>query len=158
MPNNDERRERFLRVSQKRVKKAEDAIRSINALTGNNYKYEDDEIISIFTSLYAALDTGWLTISLRGISNEEKIRFLLEREISQYENIKSLDISLYKDLKMKLPSYVSNFIEDKSSEMDIDKKEIQNLEKEINELRNDLTAVKKQIGTLALYYKKKNDS
>tara|TARA_B100000035_G_C20964762_1_gene538239 strand:- start:33 stop:503 length:471 start_codon:yes stop_codon:yes gene_type:complete len=153
MPNSDERRERFIRVSQRRVKKAISSIESVNALTGNNYKYENDEIVSIFTSLYAALDTGWLTISLKGISNKEKVSFLLEREISQYENIKALDPDLYEDLKLKLPSYVSNFIEDKNSVKN-ERTKVKNLDKEIDDLRNDLSEIKKQIGTLTLWYKK----
>ena len=156
MPNSEERRERFIRVSQKRVKRAITAIESVNALTGNNYKYGNDEIVSIFTSLYAALDTGWLTISLKGISNEEKISFLLEREISQYENIKAIDPDLYKDLKHKLPSYVSNFIEDKKSVKN-ERTKVKNLDKEIDDLRDDLSEIKKQIGTLTLWYEKKND-
>ena len=153
----DKRRERFLRVSQKRVKKVIDAIESVNALAGNNYKFEKDEIISIFKSLYGALDKSWLTISLKGTSNEEKINFLLERDLSQYENIKTLDAALYKDLKLKLPNYVTNFIEGKKNEKNNPKEEFQNLDREIDNLKNDLSVIKKQIGTLTLWYRKEND-
>ena len=55
MPSNAERRERFLRVSKKRLKKALDAIESINSLDGDHYKFDNDEIPKIFASLYASL-------------------------------------------------------------------------------------------------------
>ena len=44
MPSNAERRERFLRVSKKRLKKALDAIESISSLDGDHYKFDNDEI------------------------------------------------------------------------------------------------------------------
>lgn len=61
-------------------------------------------------------------------------------------------------MKLKLPNYVTNFIDDKKTEKNNSKEEFQNLDREIDDLKNDLNVIKKQIGTLTLWYKKENDS
>ena len=60
-------------------------------------------------------------------------------------------------MKHKLPSYVSNFIEDKKSVKN-ERKKVKNLDKEIDDLKVDLSEIKKQIGNLTLWHEKKNDS
>ena len=94
MKNNPQRRDRFLRVSEKRRKKAIEAIGAINSLSASHYKFEKEEIVNLFSSLYAALDKGWLTFTLKGVSEKEKLEFLFDREISQYEQIKKSDPAL----------------------------------------------------------------
>ena len=87
MPSNAERRKIF-KSFQKRLKKALDAIESISSLDGDHYKFDNDEIAKIFASMYASLDYGWLSFKLKNISTQDKLNFLFEREVAQYEHIK----------------------------------------------------------------------
>lgn len=116
MKNNPQRRDRFLRVSEKRRKKAIEAIGAINSLSASHYKFEKEEIVNLFSSLYAALDKGWLTFTLKGVSEKEKLEFLFDREISQYEQIKKSDPALYAELRNNLSANVTAYIEKKEND------------------------------------------
>ena len=99
MPSNAERRERFLRVSKKRIKKALDAIESISSLDGDHYKFDNDEIAKIFASMYASLDYVYFSFKLKNISTQDKLNFLFERGVAQYEHIKKEILSFILKLR-----------------------------------------------------------
>lgn len=158
MPSNAERRERFLRVSKKRLKKALDAIESISSLDGDHYKFDNEEISKIFSSLYASLDYGWLSFKLKNISTQDKLNFLFEREVAQYEHIKKRDPVFYSEIKKNLPDLLINYIERK--EANFSNVSFNNFEEEMHkkmkDLENNVDYIKKEIGTLTIWMEKNN--
>ena len=159
MPSNIERRERFLRVSKKRIKRAVEAIESINSLDGDHYKFENDEIAKIFSSLYASLDYSWLSFKLKNVSNQDKLNFLFEREVAQYENIRKRDPVFYAEIKKNLPELLVNFIEKKEGSISKeDSKNIEvNLNEKLNKIAEDTKTLKKELGSLTLWLRKNDD-
>tara|TARA_B110000008_G_C16884420_1_gene530263 strand:- start:57 stop:773 length:717 start_codon:yes stop_codon:yes gene_type:complete len=102
--NYSTRKERFIRVSKKRLDRALAAIDSLENLSNKaNYEYSYDEINKISGKLMARVK---LVMASFGSTNaEDRYQRLIEQDLIQYELLKNSDLEVYELVSKQLENY-----------------------------------------------------
>ena len=102
--NYSTRKERFIRVSKKRLDRALTAINSLENLSNKaNYEYSYDEINKISGKLMARVK---LVMASFGSTNaEDRYQRLIEQDLIQYELLKNSDLEVYELVSKQLEKY-----------------------------------------------------
>ena len=102
--NYSTRKERFIRVSKKRLDRALSAIDSLENLSNKaNYEYSCDEINKISGKLMARVK---LVMASFGSKNaEDRYQRLIEQDLIQYELLKNSDLEVYELVSKQLENH-----------------------------------------------------
>tara|TARA_Y100000590_G_scaffold239134_1_gene268968 strand:+ start:2159 stop:2632 length:474 start_codon:yes stop_codon:yes gene_type:complete len=107
--NKRDRKERFRKVSKRRLDKAVEAIRSLGKLSNTNYVYSEKEVIEIFAKLNFEVKDNLSKFSTgfsdrKPLSAEEKFLRLIELDRYQLMELKKTDPDVYDYALKHLPN------------------------------------------------------
>ena len=98
------RKERFIRVSKKRLDRALEAIDSLENLSNKaNYDYTQEEINNISAKLMARVKL--VMASFGSMNAKDSFQRLIEQDLIQYELLQDSDPEVYDLVSQKLESY-----------------------------------------------------
>ena len=102
--NYSTRKDRFIRVSKKRLDRALSAIDSLENLSNKaNYEYSCDEINKISGKLMARVK--FVMASFGSTNAEDRYQRLIEQDLIQYELLKNSDLEVYELVSKQLENY-----------------------------------------------------
>ena len=102
--NYSTRKDRFIRVSKKRLDRALSAIDSLENLSNKaNYEYSCDEINKISGKLMARVK--FVMASFGSTNAEDRYQRLIEQDLIQYELLKNTDLEVYELVSKQLENY-----------------------------------------------------
>ena len=157
--NQDERRERFLRVKGKKLYRAKEIIDSFNTLSvKSNYVFHEDELWEIIQKLTWHVKELMLNFS-KNSTVEKKVERLVLLEAEQLRAIKVYDEELFNHVIKELPSgllpAIENYIDRAAFESPMYKDHVRNRYKKLKEMHKSLEKAESLVNKEMLRLNKK---
>jgi len=157
--NQDERRERFLRVKAKKLNRAKEIINSFNTLSvKSNYVYKEDELWDIIRTLTWQVKELMLNFS-KNSSLEKKVEKLVLLEAEQLRAIKVHDEELFTHVIKRLPKgmlpAIENYIDRAAFDSPMYKDHVRNRYKKLKEMHKSLEKAENLVNKEMLRLNKK---
>jgi len=142
--NSELRRDRFLRIKERRLEAAKKSLESVAKLSvRSNHDYRPEDVMEITKFLSNEL---YAVINKFSASSNDRLKYYIQAELEHYAYLRENDKELYDLMKVQAPQLSDfwSFLE-KDKKSTIEGSSVDSLKKEIQSLKGDLQEIKKML-------------